>query len=317
MSGMAINNASVIRHDYQTIESSAAVSAGSINNQVNASRLNILHPRNEVIAGSGNRANLWEALKNCFRKFSRILTYLHARRGHKPHRRLSRAVIKPEPPVPPKPQVVPQPSPIVHPPAADLPELSSKRNGAKPDHIWSCFRQGPVGNCVTVSAIKASMMWFGQSPTDIFKAVRKVAEGYSVVMRDGFTLFLSRQELAEGARGSRFVSRDAEMLKDAHFLFAVSAKRAQLENNDGYAKQNFAAAVRSLNDGEDEYGPGEGLRRLGLMHHIKRVPVSELAKGAIGMVNRRGHSVAVIDGVEELFGRRGGAPKEGDAIALK
>ncbi len=161
------------------------------------------------------------------------------------------------------------------------------------------------------------MVKFGQSPTDIFKDVRKVGEGYGVVMRDGFALHLSRRELAEGAWGSKFVSRDSEMLKDAHFLFAASAKRAQLENNDGYAKESFESAVKSLNDGEDEYGPGEGLLRLGLRQHIKRVPVSELAKGVLGMVNRRGHSVAVIDGVEELFGGRGGAPKQGDAIALK
>jgi hypothetical protein len=34
------------------------------------------------------------------------------------------------------------------------------------------------------------------------------------------------------------------------------------------------------------------------------------------MVNRTGHSVAVINGIEELYGKKGGAPRRGDAIAL-
>lgn len=318
MSGMAINNASVIKHDYQTIESSGAVTARSIKQPVSALALNVLHPCDKTIKGSGNRANLPKALNKYFPALSRILTHLHGMWRHAPYRHSPRVVPAPQPRVPLKPQVLPQPSPpMVNPQAGDLPDLSSKRNGVKANDIWGGFRQGPDGNCVTVSAIKAAMVKFGQSPTDIYKEVRNVGEGYRVVMRDGYALDLSRRELAEGAWGSKFVSRDSEMLKDAHFLFAASAKRAQLENNDGYAKQSFRAAVRSLNDGEDEYGPGEGLLRLGLRQHIKRVPVSELAKGVLGMVNRRGHSVAVIDGFEELFGSRGGAPKQGDAIALK
>jgi hypothetical protein len=318
MSGMAINNASVIKHDYQTIESSGAVTARSIKQPVSASAHNVLHPCDKTIKGSGNRANLPKALKKYFRTLSRILTRLHGMWRHESDRHSPRVVPAPQPRVPLKPQVLPQPSPpMVNPQAGDLPDLSSKRNGAKANDIWGGFRQGPDGNCVTVSAIKAAMVKFGQSPTDIFKDVRKVGEGYQVVMRDGFALHLSRRELAEGAWGSKFVSRDSEMLKDAHFLFAASAKRAQLENNDGYAKHSFRAAIRSLNNGEDEYGPGEGLLRLGLKQRIKRVSVSELASGVVGMVNRDGHSVAVINGIEEQFGGRGGVPTHGDAIALR
>ncbi|WP_416152044.1 hypothetical protein [Pseudomonas sp. FG1] len=69
--------------------------------------------------------------------------------------------------------VVPAPAPPKPEPAAMIAGLSKKRNGAKPDNIWSGFRQGPDGNCVTVSAIKAAMYQFGQSPTDIFKEVKK------------------------------------------------------------------------------------------------------------------------------------------------
>ncbi|WDU63920.1 hypothetical protein LRS56_05180 [Pseudomonas poae] len=199
----------------------------------------------------------------------------------------------------------------------DLPDLSSKRNGAQSDDIWGGFRQGPGGNCVTVSAIKVAMVKFGQSPTDIFEDVQKEGDGYRVVMRDGYVLQLSKAELDTAAQRSKFVGRDKEALKDAHFLFAVSAKRAQLENNDGYAGMGFRAAIHSLNDGEDEQGPGEGLLRLGLRQHIKRVPVSELASGVLGMVNRRGHSAAVINGVEELYGKKGWPPTGGYAVALK
>ena len=207
--------------------------------------------------------------------------------------------------------VVPSPSP-----ALEIPGLSNKRNGAKPDNIWSGFRQGPDGNCVTVSAIKAAMYRFGQSPTDIFKEVVKTSDGYHVRMRDDFRLVLSDRELAEGARGAKFMGPDKGMLKDAQFLFAVSAKRAQMENNDGRAARSFQAAVRSLNDGEDERGSGEGFLRLGLKQHIKRVSVRDLANGQLGMCNRAAHSVAVINGREELWGKQGRAPTRGDAIAL-
>ena len=206
------------------------------------------------------------------------------------------------------------PTPDSHP--ARIEGLSEKRNGAKADDIWSGFRQGPDGNCVTVSAIKAAMHKFGQSPTDIYKKVIKTERGYHVAMRDGFRLTLTHEELKQAAQGARFVGKDKGMLKDAQFLFAVSAKRAQMENNDGRAARSFSAAIRSLNDGEDERGAGEGFLRLGLKKHMKRVAVSVLARGQVGMVNRTGHSVAVIGGKEELWGRKGRAPSQGHAVAL-
>ncbi len=223
-------------------------------------------------------------------------------------------------PVIPTPPVNPS---VVHEPVtprpnseAALPCLSNKRGGAKPDNIWSGFRQGPDGNCVTVSAIKAAMHRFGQSPTDIYQQVTRLSGGYRVVMRDDFQLTLTDRELAEGARGARFRGQDKGMLKDAQFLFAVSAKRAQMENNDYTAGRSYQAAIRSLNNGEDERGPGEGFMRLGLRKHMKTVSVRELARGQLGMCNRTGHSVAVINGREELWGRRGATPARGQAIAL-
>jgi hypothetical protein len=208
--------------------------------------------------------------------------------------------------------VAPRPDPAITP----LPSLSNKRKGEKADSIWSGFRQGSEGNCVTVSAIKVAMEKFGQSPTDIYKEVQKTAQGYKVAMRDGFRLDVTHAELLAAAQVSQFVGRDRGMLKDANFLYAVSAKRAQMENNDGRAARSFSAALHSLNDGEDERGAGEGFLRLGLRKHMKKVSVRELARGQLGMVNRDAHSVAVIDGREELWGRKGGTPRYGDAIAL-
>ncbi|WP_395606517.1 hypothetical protein [Pseudomonas sp. B22129] len=202
------------------------------------------------------------------------------------------------------------------PPAGYITALSMKRNGEKPDDIWGGFRQGPDGNCVTVSAIKAAMHRFGQSPTDIYKEVTKTEDGYRVVMRDNFTLTLSEHELRQAEWGSNFLGRDREMLKDAHFLYAVSVKRAQIENNDGTAGRSFQAAMRSLNDKEDEFGPGEGLERLGLRQHMRTVRAGDLASGQVGICNRSGHSVAVINGIEEQWGKPGSAPLYGDAIAL-
>jgi hypothetical protein len=222
--------------------------------------------------------------------------------------------VSPKPEI--KPRVVPEPEQPRPEVATHIPGLSDKRKGAKPGNIWSGFRQGPDGNCVTVSAIKAAMYKFGQSPTDIFKEVRREGSGYRVTMRDDYVLTLTDRELAVGARGSLFVGPDAGMLKDAQFLFAVSAKRAHMENNDGTADRSFEAGVHSLNNGEDERGPGEGFLRLGLRKHMRRVSVRELANGQLGMCNRTGHSVAVINGREELWGKQGSAPTRGDAIAL-
>lgn len=311
MTGMAINSGIVIKPEYLQHESGVAVTANNASRGISFSTGNALSRDDNAQGGVRDTEQSSQLLNNLLEMFTRFFTQLQSLLSDK-----SANVARDTAPVP-QPQVLPKPdTPMPDPQAIHLPDLSSKRGGAKADDIWGGFRQGPDGNCVTVSAIKAAMVKFGQSPTDIYKEVKKIAEGYQVTMRDGFSLTLSRQELAEGIRGAKFVGRDKEMLKDAHFLFAVSAKRAQMENNDGTAKRSFSAAVRSLNDGEDERGAGEGFLRLGLKAHMKKVPVSTLANGTLGMVNRTGHSVAVINGIEELYGKKGGAPRRGDAIAL-
>lgn len=185
--------------------------------------------------------------------------------------------------------------------------------GKKPDYIWSGFSQGPDGNCITVSAIKAAMMQFGQKPTDVFKDVKATANGYDVTMRDGFKLSLTNEEVKQAARHAQFKGDDPAMMTDANFMYAASAKRAQMQNNDGTAGRSFMDAMNSLNDGEHSR---EGLDRLGLSGRYRSATDSELRSGKVGTVEYGGHSMAVIDGRVELWGRRGGVPQSGTATVL-
>lgn len=171
----------------------------------------------------------------------------------------------------------------------------------KPSDIWSGFYQGAPRNCVTVSAIKAAMMRFGQRPGDIYRQVASVPGGYEVTMRDGFTLMLTHEQLSKARQASGWQGGDQALLDDANFLYAVSARRAQLENNDSRANQSFDVAMETLNDGEY---PGQALRRLGLAAYLRQSNVNELANGAIGTLAGNGHSVAVIDGVLDFYGEK-------------
>lgn len=313
MSYLSINNSVAVRDEYRQIASGPARAMSNSPTIINAGVNSHLSRIDEGRGGSGETAGTPLILTKLLEMFTQFFTQLQSLLSG------TCTNVTPDRVPAPQPRVMPMPElPLPDSRTSHLPDLSHKRNGAKPDDIWGGFRQGPDGNCVTISAIKAAMAKFGQSPTDIFKSVEAVGDGYQVVMRDGYTLNLKKSELTHAIRGSRFVlMRDPGMLKDAHFLFAVSAKRAQLENNDGRAARSFDAAVRSLNDGEDERGAGEGFLRLGLKKHMKKVPVSAFSdKSLIGMVNRSAHSVAIIDGCEELYGRKSGRPRFGDAIAL-
>ena len=171
----------------------------------------------------------------------------------------------------------------------------------RPADIWSGFYQGVEGNCVTVSAIKAAMIRFGQDPRAIYKQVQITPTGFDVVMRDAFRLQLTHEEVRQAAAESNFYGGNRQLLDAAHFLYAVSAKRAQIENNDFRARESYATALQTLNDGEF---PGEALRRLGLFGYLGESTVAELAKGAVGTLADNGHSVAVIDGVLDFYGEK-------------
>ncbi|WP_226478391.1 hypothetical protein [Pseudomonas sp. MWU16-30323] len=171
--------------------------------------------------------------------------------------------------------------------------------GVKPGDIWSGFYQGVEGNCVTVSAIKAAMMKYGQSPRGIYKNITETRDGYTVTMRDSSKVSVTHAELKDAREGSNFKGADAGLLKDANFLYAVSAKRAQMENHEFRAGESFEAAMSTLNDGET---PGDALRRLGLFAFTRSSSVQELAEGAIGTLANFMHSVVVVDGAFDDYG---------------
>lgn len=188
--------------------------------------------------------------------------------------------------------------------------------GNEADNIWTGFKQGPDGNCTTVAAIKAAMMQFGKKPTDVFKDVRASGDGYDVQMRDGKQYHLSRHELQQAAQQARFEGTDPEMITNANFMYAVSAKRAHVEGNQGFghgndhnARRSYQDALVSLNDGER---PDEVLDRLGLKGLYRKSSSDELASGALGVVAYNGHTMAVIGGHTELWGGRGGRPAKED-----
>ncbi|WP_448649974.1 hypothetical protein ACSHWC_18090 [Pseudomonas fluorescens] len=195
--------------------------------------------------------------------------------------------------------------------------------GREAGNIWSGFKQASDGNCVTVSAIKSAMMKFGQKATDVFRDVRAAGDGWDVQMRDGKQFHLSRNELKQAAEQARFAGDDPAMITEANFMYAVSAKRAQVDGNKGSpgendhnARNSYQDALLSLNDGENDH---EGLDRLGLSGLYRQTTSDELARGALGVVNYGHHSMAVIGGSVELWGGRGGRPgreEEGEAYAF-
>ncbi|PRC11444.1 hypothetical protein CQZ99_25065 [Pseudomonas poae] len=181
--------------------------------------------------------------------------------------------------------------------------------GKKPDNVWSGFSQSRgTGNCVTIAAIKAAMQKYGEKPTDVYKSVTENSGGYHVVMRDGFELNLSKSELREAAAAARFIGDSPSMLTNANFMYAVSAKRAQMEGNDraGPNQMNYTQALNTLMDSEFA---GEGLARLGVK--FRQGNMNDLARGMIGTLARDGHDMAVINNREELNGTRAGAPRYG------
>ena len=174
--------------------------------------------------------------------------------------------------------------------------------GIKPTDIFKDFYQLAEGNCVTISAIKAAMMRFGHNPYGIYKTIEATDSGYRIVMRDGFKLHITHDELKQAKAGANFgTDRPNDVLVNAQFLYAVSAKRAYLENNDGEANKSFAAAIRSLNDGEY---PGQALRRLGLKDFVAPATLQDFLNGAIGTVTSGFHSMAVVGGFLDKYGHK-------------
>lgn len=194
--------------------------------------------------------------------------------------------------------------------AADLPgephkgrpaQFSAAPVGVPPADIWAGFYQGVEGNCVTVLAIKAAMMKYGQNPLGIYKRVTETSEGFTITMRDACTVTLTHAELEMARAAANFKGEDKGLVDDAVFLYAVSAKRAQRENHEFKAGGSFGAALQTLNDGEM---PGDALRRLGLYAFTRPSSVQELASGVPGTLANFWHSVVVVEGTLDEYGAK-------------
>lgn len=189
----------------------------------------------------------------------------------------------------------------------------------KPEDLVAGFSQsGGTANCVTIAEMKATMQKFG-GPSQIYSSIEKTRDGFDVTMKDNPNkkYHVTNEELQYASTHSGFKGNNEQMLKDANFMYAVSAKRAQGEGNDGKRFANnpsgFAKAMHSLNDFENAK---EGFDRLGVGHRVRRSSAQELANGAIGALLRDQHSVAIINGREDNYGKTGRRPTRQD-VALK
>lgn len=193
------------------------------------------------------------------------------------------------------------------------PAKPTKRDSKLTDEqITTGFVQGQEGNCATVSGIKALFKAAGtDDPEKLNKSVEKTEGGYKVVQMDGEEVNLTDAELETAKKAANFNGSDKEMVKNATFEFALAAKRAQKEHNDGAA--TFEQGLQSLNNGD--YSDA-GLKRLGLEDYISKGSAADLASGQVGTIDRDGHAVAVMSGREELYGTKGAVPTHGDATLL-
>lgn len=219
-----------------------------------------------------------------------------------------------EPPAP-APVTVAPPTPTRQPePAPTLARPGSMPTGRELIEGWE---QTSKGNCVTVAAIKAAQMTFGadlcntEDPTlGIFsEATPLPGGGMRIVMRDGFELTVSDAELEAAALSSRFrTDKDRQdLLDNANQLYAVAAKRAQLEGNDGFGpgEMSYARSLQALEDGEHTARIMEQVGRLGLKDYAHKAPRGDLKNHAATLSSGEGHAYFVSEGLRDFYGRVG------------
>jgi len=163
-------------------------------------------------------------------------------------------------------------------PVKAFPHMSSKRVGEKPVDVWLEFNRRERQND-NESSIKAAMMKYGQHPKGIYSSIEMVGAGYEIVMRDGFKINLSPQEIIKAQQRTRIWSpKDPDMAKDINFLVAGSIKRVQIETG----LDSFDRALEVVQEGADL---GNGFKRLGLEAHVRRSTWPELhASRGLGVV---------------------------------
>jgi hypothetical protein len=181
-----------------------------------------------------------------------------------------------------------------------------------PKDIYNGFYQGKEGNCVSVAAIKASMVAFG--PNNVFKSTQQTANGVNVTMRDGMQEHLTNSEINQAAQQSNFRGNDGRLVNQANFMFAAMAKRGQMEGINGMRGASFGQALNALDNGEN-YLVGPHL--LGLDQFVKSISPSQIGKydAAVGASNN--HAVFGGDGEFDHYGteeRLNGTDGNGESL---
>ncbi len=125
------------------------------------------------------------------------------------------------------------------------------------------FYQNGEGNCVSIGAIKCSLMAF--KTKTVFKNIQIQNDKISILMRDEFSVEITSEEYTLAKRLSKFEKVDSQIFQHAILMFSAMAKRAQMENNDGQEDMNYAEAIETLNDGENYK---EGFKWLGLLAFV-------------------------------------------------
>lgn len=196
------------------------------------------------------------------------------------------------------------------PPSSSRPPAGSPSSGrpANPDTLFTAFKQGGTGNCVSVAAIKAAMAKFG--PDGVFKSVVRNGQGYDVTMRDGVKVRVSDAELSTASRLSRFSGKNPAVLGKANLLYAAMANRAQLQGNDGRKNMSFERACQSLNDGESYL---EGAKWLGLKNHMKKINPRDMDRYDAVVAASSRHAVYASGGYVDHYGSKKDGTRNGGA----
>lgn len=198
--------------------------------------------------------------------------------------------------------------PVTH--ASNRQKRNARPNTGRPytqAALLGGFRQKwDTMNCVTVAGIKAAMQRFG-GPNEVYFSVQRTHYGFDVRMRDDPKKIypMTNNELAYAATRSGFTGNNQQILNEANFMYAVSAKRAQLENNNGYAAESFGHALNSLDSWEHTE---EGLYRLGLAHYVQHTTAQDLLNGAPGVIAKNNHVFTVLNGRADDYGTPGYIP---------
>ena len=152
------------------------------------------------------------------------------------------------------------------------------------------FRQGGVGNCATVSVIKAGLDKFGANG---LLHSQKTGDGYDVKLRNGNTVHVSQSELDLAKQKSDFqpACSSKSVPDSAYLAYAVVAKGIQKDNGG-----SLSGAMDRINDGLSVEEPAQ---RLGL--NVKEVSVQEAEKDG-GIVMDSNHAMDARDGVIDLWG---------------